>query len=932
MKMPFMKFSSAAALAAALLGAGCASGPDEQPAKGRDPGDVPAGAPNTKVDAPKKAAPKPEANHPPDDKPAGGNQGGGQGGNGGGNLLDELHRDLTLRDKEKAALCEHYFKVGKQYYDALDYAEAAKNFQKAKEADPNNKTAQQYYLMSSLLAGDRVAEFQAITERLRDQRGATIQQQTVEVKRLHDEGIKLLEAREYDKAVIRFEQVLEKIRWFPYPVNDGGIEKSARENIIKAKKEKREQEIQIRIARERSALERSLNEEDDAQRRRKDAIRKRVADGVEQLQTEKFVKAELTFESILRDDPSNEQAQKYLELAQEGRHWHQDKQTYERNKKEIATDWARNNEIPNPYIPNNKVVSFPEDAYWTEKVLRRKEGIRGSAGTDEPAWVSEYKKKLATQKLTFNFAATPFSEVVQFLQDFTGLNITVSKAIDTEQVKLDLRLRDVIAQNALDIILNQTGFAMTFRNETLMITPKDEAKGEYGLDIYDVQDILSSIPDFPGPRIRIQAPRGGGGGGRAAGGGQFTFDDDATETESQVLDADKLEQLVKNSTGADEVWGDPASYELHRGQIIINQTREVHDKIRVVLQNLRRNVGLFVQVEARFVLIHNDFLQDIGIDYRGLGASDQGANPPLPIWGSRVNMDPNIPGHEATKRGGDDVGFFQKIRPGRLGPVFGGIPFFGSSALGGRLQNILDGGDAYFRGDRLNGPSITSGNSLKGLVYQATFLDPFQINAIVKASMERLKQKIVTAPVVVAANRQRVHISVVTQRAYIADYELNSGGTGLAIAEVASPIIQTMQEGVVLDVRPTISSDRKYVTLDLRPALAELANGDFTKIPVNLGTTTAAAINVNIELPTVKLQEAYTSVTVPDGGTCLVGGFRQFNEKEQRSGVPFLDNVPLLNIFFKREAEIRETESVVILVTARIVVLRDEEKKRFNAK
>src|SRR5581483_6340408 len=257
--------------------------------------------------------------------------------------------------------------------------------------------------------------------------------------------------------------------------------------------------------------------------------------------------------------------------------------------------------------------------------------------------------------LTFNFAATPFSEVVQFLQDFTGLNITVSRVLFRSQVKLDLRLLDVVAQNALDIILNQTGFAMTFKNETLMITPKDEAKGEYSLDIYDVQDILAAIPDFPGPRIRISAPKGGGG-GRAAGGGNFQFDDDVKEGDSQVLDADKLEQLVKNSTGADEVWGDPASYELHRGQIIVNQTREVHDKIRLVLQNLRRNVGLFVQVEARFVLIHNDFLQDIGIDYRGLGTSDQGANPPLPIWGSRVNMDPNIPGNEAAVRGGDDVG------------------------------------------------------------------------------------------------------------------------------------------------------------------------------------------------------------------------------------------------------------------------------------
>ncbi len=933
-KIPFTHKIPAGAvlLAAALLGAGCSSAPTEEPKpKKPDPGAIPAGNPNFKQEKPARA-PKPDVNHPPDDQP-GGNGNGNNNNNGGGGVLDQVYNEMTLRDKEKHALADHYFKVGKQFYDQLDYAKAAENFEKAKEADPNDKRAQQYYLMASLLAGDRVAEFQAITQRLREERGATVQQEVVELKRAHDEGIQLLAAHEYDKAIVRFEQVLEKFRWFPYPVTDAGIEKSARENIIKAKKLKRDQEIQERIAREKNAFGQANQIEEANAARRREAIKKRIADGFQLLQTEKYELAEDTFNEVLAIEPGNEQAQKYLSLAEEGRHWKANKEAYDRNKFEGNSEDNNMDEVNVPYLAPNHVVDFPDDNYWREKVQRRGVGIQGGQGAEEPAWITDYKKKLQNQHLTFNFAATPFSEVVQFLQDFTGLNITVSKAIDQDQVKLDLRLRDVVAQNALDIILNQTGFAMSFKNETLMITPKDEAKGEYSLDIYDVQDILSAIPDFPGERIRIRPPKGGAGGAKG-GGGAFTFDDDVQDEKGSVLDPDKLEQLVKNSTGADEVWGDPASYELHRGQIIVNQTREIHAKIKLVLENLRRNLGLFVQVETRFILIHNDYLEEFGIDYRGLGTSDQGANPPLPIWGSEVNMDPNIPGDSSGTRGGDDVGFFRQIKSSTigkiLGPVFNGIPFFGSNAIGGRIQNILDGGDAFFSGTRLNGPTVTSANGFKGFVYQATFLDPFQVNVIVTGDEEKLKEKIVTAPVVVAANRQRVHVSVVTQRAYIADYELSSGGTGLAIAEVASPIVQTLQEGIVLDVKPTISADRKYVTLDLRPALAELQGGTFTEIPVNLGTISNAAINVNIEVPTVSLREAYTSVTVPDGGTCLVGGFRQVNEKEQRSGLPFLDDAPFLNLLFRKEAELRETESLIILVTARIVALREEEKKHFN--
>lgn len=41
----------------------------------------------------------------------------------------------------------------------------------------------------------------------------------------------------------------------------------------------------------------------------------------------------------------------------------------------------------------------------------------------------------------------------------------------------------------------------------------------------------------------------------------------------------------------------------------------------------------------------------------------------------------------------------------------------------------------------------------------------------------------------------------VTQRAYVADYELVSGGTGFSIVEVADPVIRTALTGVALDVK-----------------------------------------------------------------------------------------------------------------------------------
>ena len=204
------------------------------------------------------------------------------------------------------------------------------------------------------------------------------------------------------------------------------------------------------------------------------------------------------------------------------------------------------------------------------------------------------------------------------------------------------------------------------------------------------------------------------------------------------------------------------------------------------------------------------------------------------------------------------------------------------------------------------------------------------MNAILRAREEKSRVQLLNAPVITAANRQRVFISAITQRAYISDYELASGGTGFVAVEIADPIVQTFEEGVILDVRPTISSDRRYVTLDAKPTLAQLVGGFISTILVDLGSINQAAQQVPIGIPEISLQEAFTSVTIPDGGTALLGGFRSLNEVKLWSSIPILDSIPVFNVLWSRQGEVSEKRSLVILITARVVVLRDLEKDLFS--
>ena len=56
------------------------------------------------------------------------------------------------------------------------------------------------------------------------------------------------------------------------------------------------------------------------------------------------------------------------------------------------------------------------------------------------------------------------------------------------------------------------------------------------------------------------------------------------------------------------------------------------------------------------------------------------------------------------------------------------------------------------------------------------------------------------------------------------------------------------------------------------------AAGKPAVINISLGSFTNVAFQVPIGVPELKLQQAFTSVTVPNGGTALLGGFNKMDE------------------------------------------------------
>jgi len=66
---------------------------------------------------------------------------------------------------------------------------------------------------------------------------------------------------------------------------------------------------------------------------------------------------------------------------------------------------------------------------------------------------------------------------------------------------------------------------------------------------------------------------------------------------------------------------------------------------------------------------------------------------------------------------------------------------------------------------------------------------------------------------------------------------------------------------------------------------------------------------------------------VPDGGTVLLGGIKRLSEGRSEYGVPMLNKLPYISRLFKNVGIGRETQSLMMMVTPRIIIQEEEEEK-----
>ncbi|MEM9415615.1 MAG: hypothetical protein AAGA29_09090 [Planctomycetota bacterium] len=603
-------------------------------------------------------------------------------------------------------------------------------------------------------------------------------------------------------------------------------------------------------------------------------------------------------------------------------------------------------------IPYDELLTYPGE--WPELTQMRLAGLEDNTGETE----ANRTAQLAMRRVvTVNFDSAGLGSVIDYIRDTTGANITVNwpaleiPGIDQDTL-ISISLARVPAEQLLKLVLEQAS-ANAFEDDKagysiiegiVQISTLAELKTSTEVRLYDIRDLLVQVPNFSNaPAFDLNealsntnsgGSNGGGGGGGGGGGSGGLFGDDTNDnledTPSRDELIDEIIELIQDTVGNQDEWlDDDSSIRELNGNLIVKSTNDNHRQIFALLGRLRETRAIQISVEARFLLVDEHFLEEFGVDLDvafgamntdtllNIDTDNDGvpdATDGLPDNGS--NWHPTTISQNSAANSFTGGNAPQSVA-GVPAPVFHNASGNTAGGIANRVTNSLS--PVVFTGG--DGGAIA-----RGLELGVGFVDDLQVNLLVSATLAQQNSLSLTAPRITFFNGQRAFVMVAQQISFISDLEPIPDTGGF------DPTLSVTQSGVILDVEGTISADRRYVTMTLRPSLATVRQPIRT-IPQDGAPVTNPITGVPepggsafIEAPEVEITQVRATVSIPDRGTLLVGGQRLVGEAEIESGVPVLSKIPYVNRLFTNTAIVKDERTLLILIKPTIIIQSEQEE------
>lgn len=597
-------------------------------------------------------------------------------------------------------------------------------------------------------------------------------------------------------------------------------------------------------------------------------------------------------------------------------------------------------------IPWWETLTYPDD--WIERINRPERQRPGEAVRD-----SQLHSALDAP-IEVDFRTVPFDQVIQRLADARKINLNVhwhdlAQAGVERDVPIDLQLHNEISlRKALTEVLAQAGggqvdLDFAVQDGLISVATKKTLDQRVFTAVYPIEDLLLGVPSFEDPQVRdlqrMNQPRGQRAESKNKQVWRYEGEEDLEPEEDPERES-MIQHLISviQSTVEPDSWrnrgGSIGTIEEINGQLVVTQNTAAQQQIGGLLDKLREQRAIQIAVEAIFLTVSSHYLEELGLDLDivlnagnagfdlinegGASARDPvlGSNVLLPRQFSRLGFTPATPalGTALNADGADAQPFRQPFlvpqRSGGSGSQFTPIPI---------TNNVTDFTDPSRLPSDI--PGSFAGNDIgPALSILGSFLDNIQVDFLIRATQADSRTSVLTAPRVVVFNGGSAWVAVTIQQNFVS--QLNPVVAQGAAAQ--APVTGTIDAGASLFVRATVTADRRYVLMLLAPGITRLL--DLQNFAFSGGTLAGQAF---IQLPTLSSQRLQTMVSVPDGGTLLIGGQKLANEAEIEAGVPILSKIPVLKRAYSSRSMVKDEQTLLILIKPKILIHSEQEEQAF---
>ena len=715
---------------------------------------------------------------------------------------------------------------------------------------------------------------------------------------------------------------------------------------------------------------------------------------------QKYEEALGQLESLIAIDPLNNDALILKQTLEDTTSFRKQLEIWKESDKERFATSLRTDESA---IPFAQELTYPKN--WREIAASPYRQPEGAIGQN-PADAAVYKQLDEVVDLSELTPETPFEEAIGVLKNSVDppLKIVVRWKVlyDTEIDKTTPINMDAISAVPLDaalkLLLDSVSgtdiLGYVVENGVIIITTKEALPSPLITLVYNVTDLLGRPADY-----YAESPEEITADVEAAGAEGFQIEEELSReelTEMATRRAEALVTLIQESVEPDSWYnaGGEGTITVHENKkLIVLQTRKVHSELEKLLRELRKELGYQVAIEARFLLVGENFLEDIGLNldiYRVPQGTYETKWTEEPDWlegsGKATFSDdptfalPTDPSYDVyAPYLYDWPGWYPGYNPAKQGypipftdgdPEFGADPTWGDDAnaptvLLNPLREIIrtavpgtgistqefhqdtDKFRFFQRHREHTWPEDTEIPGSWGSLLRAAegygdwagletgiggmILDNLQVDLLLRATQAHRDATSLSAPKVSVLSGESATLRLQKIMWYPTDFEFD-------IEEIGElgDIMWTLEfedssviTGSILNITPIITQDKKNVLLNIVTETRDFLGWEQHKI--SGPQTSMGRGEWIVTYPSTELSRIETRVNVPDGGTLLLGGHKLTAEVELESGVPVLSKIPIIGRAFSNRSKVKDQRILLILVQPTIILQEEAEAEAIAA-